>query len=239
MVFSATLAFFTKSVYADEVDIAVAEYPPFAMEQGEQQGVIAQVVKQAFAQSGINVNYHFSGWLEVEEAVDNEKHLSIMWNKSNARERKWLFSKRLYRTKVVVLATKESRIYWDRIDQLRRYDLGLQRGQSYGDEFDNYRQYLNVTESISDYVNLKKLMARTFDGIVVEALEGRYLLSYFPEKQRASVEFIESPIIDSKNNYLVCAKSYSKCFNYINAFNQGLLQLQQTGEYQKIINSLE
>lgn len=226
------------SVFAkDSINIAVDNMPPYIDERARNNGIIADIVLKAFANQNVGVELKYSPWMATESLIDESKHISFMWGRNNDKERKWLFSDAIYRSEVVIVATKESRMFWDRVDQLRQYDLGIARGVSYGDVFDNYKPYLNLTETLSDYVNLKKLLARELDGVVIERLQAEYLLSFFNSRQVDSLEFISQPVVYSQPYFLVCSKSYSKCFDYINKFNRGLKQLRAQGYVQKALNN--
>jgi len=231
------LSVFSFNSYANvEVSITIDNYPPYVDENAENLGLITGIVQRAFLQQEIKSTINFKPWLEAESAVDNDKSISFMWHKNNERQRKWIFSQPIYRSDVVIVATKESRFHWERYDQLRNYRLGIARGQSYGEKFNQIQPYLDLRESISDYVNLKKLVARELDGIIVEKLEAEYLLSFFNERQRNSVEYILKPQLSSEPTYLVCSKTYSKCFDIINKFNKGLENLISTGEYSLLLS---
>lgn len=221
----------------ENLNIAVSEHPPYINQQHPSLGLITQVVTEAFALEKIATDVKFESWMDVEELIDFEKRFSFMWTMNPQREKKWLFSDSLYRSNIVVIANKEAKFYWQRYDQLRQYRLGLTKGQSYGELFDDYKQYLNYEESISDYISLKHLVARQTDAIFIEKLIGQYLTRFLSERQRNSIEFIERPEIKTETSYLVCAKSYSKCFSYLNRFNRGLKKLKSSGRYQQILNS--
>lgn len=221
------------------VPIVVDNMPPYIDKQLETKGIITDIVSKSFASQKVDIELKFLPWMEAETLIDDNKHLSFMWGRNNEKDRKWLFSEAIYRSQVVIVSTKESRLYWDRVDQLRQYDLAIARGVSYGSVFDNYKPYLRLTETLSDYVNLKKLIARDVDGVVIERLQAEYLLSFFNPKQVNSLEFIAEPIVTSKPYFLVCSKSYSKCFDYINKFNRGFNLLKSQGYFQRVLENKE
>lgn len=225
------------TIYAqDNIKIVVGNYPPYIDQNSQTAGVITQVVKQSLLLSGVDAEITYDDWPNIENRVSSEKVLSFMWPMNMQRQRDWLFSNPVYKTDVIIVANKNSRFYWKRYDQLRDYKLGLTRGFSYGALFDEYKSFLTYEESISDYISLKNLAAGKYDGAVIEKLMAKYMLSYLSKEKQNKIEFINEPQIDSASYYLVCAKGYSKCYSYIDAFNQGLKKLKQQGTYQKLLD---
>lgn len=218
----------------ETVNIVVDDFPPYVNQQ-QPPGVITKLITKAFAEQGIKVELAFKPWSEVENLVDQENKLSFMWSRTAQRAQKWIYSDPVYANRQVLVIKKRSGVFWRRLDELRRYNLGVTSHHNYGDNFENYRQYLNLTDSVSDYLSLKKLVRGKVDAVVVEELEGRHLISFFPEKTKQQLEVLDHKAIDSSNSYLVCSKNYAKCSHFIQKFNQGLKQLKSTSQYQTLL----
>lgn len=214
--------------------LVVDDYPPY-INQADNSGIVSKVVKAAFAEEGIDVNIEFAPWAEVEELVDQQNKLSFMWSKTAQRKQKWSYSEPLYVNRQVLVIKKGSGVFWRRLDELRRYKLGVTSHHNYGERFENYRQYLNLTDSVSDYLSIKKLIRNKIDAVIMEESEARFLLSFFPEKTRNQLEVLGHQAIDSSNSYVVCSKNYAKCANYIQMFNRGLAKIKTTNRYQEIL----
>lgn len=231
---------FTSKLYASEqlekLAISVANFPPYIKET-EQAGTIVELVNRAFLQQGYKVEIDYTSWSEAETAVDSNNHLSFMWSKTAKRKRKWSYSEPIYINRQVLVSNKEKRVFWRRLDELRQYRLGVTTHHNYGKQFEDYRQYLNLTESISDFISLKKLINGHFDAIVLEELTAQHLLSYFPKNKQDRIEILSHQAIDTSNSYLVCSKMNSRCTFLIDQFNQGLKKFKQTKEYSKLFKA--
>lgn len=214
--------------------LVVDDYPPY-INQANNAGVVTQIVTAAFAEEGIDVALEFQPWSKVEKLVDTSNKLSFMWSKTAQRKQKWSYSEPVYINKQVLVIKKGSGVYWRRLDELRRYKLGVTSHHNYGERFENYRQYLDLTDSVSDYLSIKKLVRNKVDAVVVEELAGQQLIAYFPEKTKAQLEVLAHQALDTSNSYLVCSKNYAKCANYVRTFNRGLEKLKATSRYQEII----
>lgn len=230
----------TSKLYAndnlDEVQISVANFPPYINEV-EQTGVIVGLVKNVFLEQGIKTNISFSTWSEVETAVDRKNHLSFMWSKTAKRKRKWSYSEPVYTNRQVIVSNKSKRVFWRRLDELRQYKIGVTTHHNYGKRFEDYREFLDLNESISDFISLKKLINGKFDAIVLEELNAQHLLSYFPKSKQEKIEILSHQAIDTSDSYLVCSKMNSRCAFLIDRFNQGLKKLKQTDKYSQLFKA--
>lgn len=218
----------------DKVILVVDDYPPY-INKATQSGIVSEIVEAAFAEEGIEIELEFQPWSKVEELVDGNNKLSFMWSKTAQRNQKWSYSEPIYVNRQILVIKKGSGVFWRRLDQLRRYRLGVTSHNNYGERFENYRQYLNLTDSVSDYLSIKKLVRNKIDAVVVEELEAKFLISYFPEKTKSQLEVLDHQALDTSNSYLVCSKNYAKCANYIRLFNRGLAKLKTTSRYQDIL----
>lgn len=219
------------------IDIYVDDFPPYTSKDG-QADAISQIVTAAFASQGFNAKINYSPWSEVEKQIDQDNKLSFMWSKTAEHKRKWSYSEPVYINKQVLVVKKRKGVFWRRLDELRQYHIGVTQHHNYGNSFENYRSYLTLSESVSDYLSLKKLVKGQVDAVVLESLQAKYLLSFFPEPVRAQFEVLDHKSVDTSNSYLVCSKQYAKCTYLLQKFNRGLQQLKQTSQYQAIINKV-
>lgn len=218
------------------IQISVANFPPY-IDEVEEKGVIVNLVKKALLIQGFKANISFSTWSEVETAVDSKNHLSFMWSKTANRKRKWSYSEPVYTNRQVLVSSKNKRVFWRRLDELRQYKIGVTTHHNYGKRFEDYREFLNLNESISDFISLKKLINGKFDAIVLEELTAQHLLSYFPKNKRDKIEILSHQAIDTSDSYLVCSKMNSRCAFLIDQFNQGLKKFKHTEEYSKLFKA--
>ncbi len=175
----------------ETVNIVVDDFPPYVNQQ-QPPGVITKLVKKAFAEQGIETNIEYKPWSEVETMIDNDKKLSFMWSRTVQRTQKWIYSDPVYANRQILVVKKHSGVFWRRLDQLRQYNLGVTAHHNYGDNFEQYRQYLNLTDSASDFLSLKKLVRGKVDAVIVEELEGRHLILVFSRKSKTTAGSVRS-----------------------------------------------
>lgn len=222
------------------VHLMVEDYPPYINQQAEKQGIITGVVVDAFARVNVASKVDFKSWSEVERAVDDDKALSFMWNKNKRLMKKWLFSKVIYQQKKQLLATQTFNRKIDHLHNLRGIHIGLVKGLTYGDDIEGYRRKLKLSEHVSDYSNLKQLLAKQQQLMIVDPALAVYLSSqFFKPEQKQQLKFVASPFFDEVSYYLVCAKQYGNCLNYIKKFNKGLAMLNKDGTLSKVFQQAQ
>ena len=124
-----------------------------------------------------------------------------------------------------LLFLKSSSIQFNRIDQLRKFKVGLTHGYSYGSIFDQYKNQLNLVESQSDYEGIKYLLSKKSDVLLVEPAVAESLLKDWFTDEMAQLEFKEVNYLSSQPVYLVCSQKYAACAHSMQLFNQSLRRL--------------
>lgn len=225
------------NVYADQkvVTIEVGEAPPYILKGESTSGLAIDILKQSLNAKEIPFNIVVGSWKEAENSVDANHNLSIWWQKTRQREKKWRFSQPVYKKEFIFIARKKVRFYWQRLDQLRQYKIGISRYQSYGQEFDNYLQYLDLGYVNSAYSALASLLKGDYDAILLSRAEAQYLMSFYSKAQRDQLEQFPQQVIYSEPYFLVCAKAHRNCNYLIEEFNSGLREMISNGNYDKIV----
>ena len=73
-------------VCAETLRLATGELPPYATEQRPDQGIALDIIRRAFANEGIDVQYFFKPWTRsLEEARDGKWDGTAYWGR-NLRE---------------------------------------------------------------------------------------------------------------------------------------------------------
>jgi polar amino acid transport system substrate-binding protein len=197
-------------------------------------GLAIDIVRSAYKQKGISVTFLQDDWSTTTNKIDGEPIMSLWWQKDKQRQKKWYFSQPIYKKEFVFLARRDVRFYWQRFDQLRQYKLGISRYQSYGEEFDNYVQYLKVHYVNSAFNGISKLLKNDIDALLIEKSEAQYLLSFYNSEEQKKLEMKDEQVIQTEPYFIVCGKGYRNCNYLIEEFNSGLRELISSGKYAKI-----
>jgi polar amino acid transport system substrate-binding protein len=205
-------------------------------------GVLSEIVTAAYEAEGIKVNIKFEPWKRVEinldkdNSVDDSLYVSYGWIRNEERERKWHFSKPLFKGGAILASLKSSNFEWSTLNDLKPYKIGIARGYSYGTKFDEFKKYLKFESANEDIQNLKKLSRGRVDLVAIDSVVGARLINKMSEKDRNKIEFIRQPALHSYDLHLVCAKNSKQCENIIKTFNSGLDKIVQNGKKREIEN---
>ena len=122
-----------------------------------------------------------------------------------------------------VASLKSNPIRWKVISDLTKYKLGVVSGYSNGDVFDKEvtENRQKVEESISDAVNIEKLMTGKVKGIVIDKNVLQYMLSI--RTANKPVVFDSNSL--SENNIHICFKRTPQGMVIRDDFNKGLKTL--------------
>ncbi|MFT4928509.1 MAG: hypothetical protein ACI8WB_004628 [Phenylobacterium sp.] len=229
---------FAGGALAAPIKLQVQDYPPYIDQQAAKQGLITTLVAEAFARQGVASTVKFSDWGQAERAVDEQKSFSFMWNKSKPLMKKWFYSEVIYRQSKQFLARGSFKHNLQHLHNLRGISIGMVKGRTYGEDIETFRRKLTIREHGSDYVNVKSLLAKQQQLAVVDPIIAVYLTSnFFAPSQKQQLKLIPSDFFNQQSYYLVCAKNYGNCLNYIKKFNKGLQLLNQDGTSAAIFKS--
>lgn len=209
----------------DKITLSVDNYPPYIDARKNNKGKLAKVVTDIFKMQGYNVNYKFMSWPETEIAITEGNSFSFMWYKTEQRTKNWIFSDPITSLNTSFLYRKNTKLKLERIDQLRRYAIGITKGYSYGDYFDAYKPQLKLVSSISDYEGIKKLLAGETDLLLIEPLVAKSLLEdwFSDEVNNTKLSYVN--YLSNQPIYLVCSQQYVSCGHLMQKFNVALREL--------------
>jgi len=208
--------------------LVVDNYPPYIDELAPGQGVLTQLVQQAFSSANIPVIMSFQPWPKVPRVAAQANHASFLWFKTPELEQDWLFSEPIVELRQLLVTTKTTDIALKRFDQLRPFRIGVTKGYFYGPEFAAQRQDFRITEAVSDFASLQNLLAGRVDFALMDPIVAQLMWRQLPVKS-PKLHFLAKPLLTAQPAYLVCSRNFLPCHEVIQRFNQALLHLQQTG----------
>ena len=155
--------------------------------------------------------------------------------KNDKRSELYDFSMPIYTEKMVVFVNKDKQFEFNGLDDLAGKMIGVNRGWSYGQKFDEARQgklfEVNVRSDLSD--NFEMLALGRIDCLVLDKLSGE---SYI---QRLDLDdkIISLPVPLSMNNsYLITAKQL-KAKDFLTKFDASLEKMRKNGIYEALVQN--
>jgi len=242
-----TIAFVCLSVSSfvnalETVTIATGEYPPFASKELKHYGFTSQVVKEAFAKSGYDVQFKFVPWKRALESTKILKYdATSFWFVTEEKQKIFHYSDAIFEEKTAFFHLKTTILPdWKNLADLSKFRFGATRGYSYTKEFwqAGKNGTLQIEEASSDKTNFKKLLKERIDifpsGIVV----GYGILNQSFDNAMVNKLTYHPKILRSSTTHVLFPKKSPKAEKLLKAFNEGLIKLRAEGLYDKYEDDL-
>ncbi len=183
---------------APAVRLASDEWPPYVTTSLPDNGLSGAYVNAVFARLGSSVAIDYFPWKRTMEVGLNDPRyagLMAVW-RTPQRDLLCHFSAPIGTTLNVLAYLKDAPVAPSSLRELRDAQVGTVAGYSNGEEFDSLvrRGLLHVQEGVNDETNLRKLLSKRFDAMVIEKRVLRQLLAgtHFTRAERERVAFAEN-----------------------------------------------
>jgi len=197
-VFGLLLALQGCAVAAPAVRLASDEWPPYVSASLPGNGISGAYTQAVLTRLGSAPAIDYFPWKRTLEVGMNDPRyagLLAVW-RTPQREAQCYFSSPIGATMTVLAYLKESPVVASALRDLREAQIGTVAGYSNGEEFDGMvrRGVLHVQEGVNDETNLRKLLSKRFDAMVIEKRVLRHLLSSqrFTSAERDRIAFAEN-----------------------------------------------
>lgn len=169
------------AVAGSQVRLASDEWPPFVSASLPDNGLSGAYTAAVFARGGSAASIDYFPWKRTMEVGMNDPRfagLLAVW-RTPQRETQCHFSAPIGSTMTVLAFLKEAPVFASVLRDLRAVRIGTVAGYSNGEEFDGLvrRGVLQVQEGVNDETNLRKLLNKRFDAMVIERRVLRHLLA--------------------------------------------------------------
>lgn len=228
------------SAYAKEIiTIASGEYPPWSGKELPYEGYVSHLVRSAYAQQGIGVEYKYMPWIRsLEDASNGHYGVSTFWYCTQERQLDFYCSQQ-------AIVAEEVSIYhltdtnlgeWNSYKDLIGFRFGLTRGYAYDDEFLRaVDQGILSAEFVgSDLQNMRKLLAGRIDLFVMGKLSGNDILNqHFSAQERAKVTMTSKPLFTS-NFHVLFSKAHPRAKYWQKQFDAGMTKLKASERFNEL-----
>lgn len=157
-------ALITHSVVAStKIIVAISDFPPSIDLSKKNFGIHGKIVLDALKKAEQTFEIKIYSWSKIETLLNTADVCSFGWVKNNSRMSRWYYSKPYHSDVSYLWGRKDNPIKLDTLADAGRYRIGVTRGFSYGQNFDDLMAKIEVDEGPDDTVNLKKLLAGRID----------------------------------------------------------------------------
>ncbi|WLD58234.1 transporter substrate-binding domain-containing protein [Salinispirillum sp. LH 10-3-1] len=226
-----TLLLAAPTAMARTITLASGDWSPYQGDTLPNGGPAAQVVSEAFAQEGWNVQYRYLPWargLEMTRQADLDG--TFLYSYNSERGTQFLYSDPVISLETVVFYRNDQPISWEAPDDLKGKVFGAVTAYDYGfvtEDAGFTLDRVGVPEN-----NYRKLQAGRLDGVLEEVQVGLELARSIGAADQIS--FYPKPI-KADPYHLIISRDHPDAQLIIDTFNAGLKKLSDSGRLNEIL----
>ncbi len=236
MLFFSILSLSVNAYAIDFLTMATEEYPPYEyMENGVIKGLDTEIIEAVSERLGLMVKIEFYPWTRAMKMV-RYGEIDAMFSMFRTPEReKFLYftTEHLGSEKVILVTNKESTRQAGNLEDLAGWKIGVQRGNSYGKEFDEYKNI--ERREVGSFKQLIDMAAsgNRFDAAVVNELVFAYQVKELGiADQFKKLDFV----VTNQPLYMGFSRAKGKLHKQLaEDYSQVLKQLRKEGVIDRII----
>lgn len=239
-----SLVFYIATVCAEPLQIATGESKPYASATSKDEGYLNNIIREAFAQESIEVEFVYMPWSRSYKEAQMGKYIATsFWFDSPKHQQDFIASAPLNNDRIVFFRKRSDLpVDWSGFSFFsdNKLKMGLNRGYTYSPELWAYADENPKLISIvnSGEQNLRMLLLGRIDVFPEEEVTGWYLINrHFSEEQRSLIEVMR-PSLKNTQSHLMFSRKHPKAKHYLSAFNHGLDKLKLNGRLETLKNRL-
>lgn len=241
MSFAIILLISNTQCIAEEIVIVGNEYKPpkYYLEDGKAKGILIDIMKYVDAELPSSFKYELYPWKRAYYYALHEKVGIIGLSKNNERLEKFDYSDVIYYDSLILVVLKGNEFSYENITDLQGKRVGVQRGSSYGEEYEQSHEILLFEEDGSGEQRLLKLLKNRIDVAIIGPGKAGLMsvIKMNKELTRRKDEFsvISNPFRRDPNYFAFSNRMNMQ--DFILEFNKILEKGNKSGDIQKIINA--
>ncbi|MEF2230302.1 MAG: transporter substrate-binding domain-containing protein [Pseudodesulfovibrio sp.] len=218
------------------------DWPPYSGPSLPGGGVSGEVVRAAFSRMGYRVDVRYLPWKRAVDQARTDPDVSGFFPEydSGLRDEGFVYSGAIGASPVGFVEVRDRPVNWDTLEDLARYRVGTVKGYVNTESFDRMAASgaFEVDSSVSDLLNLRKVMAGRVDLAVADVNVFRYLartdLALSQERHRLRV----NPRLLGVNTLHVCFRKGPEGEALLKIFNEGLDRLSVPDMQRRYLESI-
>lgn len=213
---------------APPIRLAATEWPPYAAPGLPHQGISSHAAKLAAEKMGRGIMVDYFPWKRAVALGEKDSRYDGYFPAYYTADRatRCQFSRPLGYSRIGFAYLQSAGPFnWEQLPELESTSIGVVRGYSNGEAFDQLRQQgslKQVVDADSDLVNLRKLVGGRIRLAVVDANVMQYLLNQDPVLQPAAANLRFHPKLINRLSIHVCFKPGAVYSQMRSDFNKAL-----------------
>ncbi len=221
----------------NKVTLAIDDWPPFISKDLYHNGIICHIIKEAYAQEGVEVKYIIRPWKRaLVKAGPGKWNGSPLWGKSKERDNDYIYTCPIMRGKSVLFYRKGLKFDWENVSDLKGYMIGTTIGYIFGDEFEKAAKdgTITIDTAPTDLLNMMKLLKKRIDIFVCDLDVGYQLLNdnFSPDEVR-QIEHNDKPLTVD-DYFILFSKKDPANKQLVELFNKGYKKLEESGKIKQM-----
>ena len=218
------------------------EWPPYCGASLPGGGVTTRVVRAAFEEAGYRVEIRFLPWQRAMDQARENPDVAAIFPEygSGPVDADFLSSDVIGTSSVGFVEVIGRAVDWETLEDLSRYRLGTVKGYLNTEDFDRMaaRGVLQIDSSVSDLLNLRKVMAGRVDLAVVDVNVFRYLAREDPALSRERHRLRVNPRLLGVNTMHVHFRRGQAGERLLRDFNRGLGRIDVEGMQRRYLDEV-
>ena len=222
----------------ETIRITTGHWPPYLDEERPGGGFLAQIIREAFANEDITVEFMFFPWSRALALVKTRSYqTSAVWSCTKERRSDFLYSAPILPYQYVFYHRQTMAFDWDSLSDLETMTVGLTQDYSYGQTLGGAIDsgLVNSDVTTSDLANFRKLLLGRIDLFPMDPVVGEAMIAeQLGPEARARLEF-HPKALRSALYHLLFSRDDPEAGRLKRSFDRGLAKLRESGRYQEII----
>lgn len=219
-----------------KINLATLNWMPYSGRFMPNYGIGPEIITQALTRKGFATEYFFMAWVKVLEEVKKGNYDAMANAYYTAeRARTYLASESYLDSPVALFKRKDRQIKWTgSLKELKPYKIGVVKGYATSPEFDA-ADFLNKRASKTEILNIRKLILKQADLIVMDRFVGEHLIrEKLPAHERDLLAPL-SPPLNVNKLHLMFSRNIPDAQQKLEVFNSGLKEIQKDGTLMRIL----
>lgn len=155
---------------AETLIVAISDFPPSIDLSNKNYGIHGAIVLSALKKTGQPFEIKIYSWSKIAQMLDTQDICSFGWVKNEDRQTRWQYSVPYHADTSYLWGRKDNPLNLASLEDATNYRIGVTRGFSYGQQFDDVLLKVETDEGFDDAINLRKLLGGRIDLFPGQAL---------------------------------------------------------------------
>lgn len=226
--------------YAEEtVRLASGEWPPYQSKDLKHAGVVSRIVTEAFAQSGIRVEFGYFPWKRsYYYAETGQWDGTFVWFETPERRKLFYISDPVIDISYVFFHKEDFSFDWKDIHDLKALIVGGTLSYDYGPAFQSAEKdgAIRVVRKPTDEENFRRLLQDKIHVFPCDIEVGYELIRKHFTAEEVQL-FMHHPLpVRADPHHLLLSRKIERNKRLIVLFNSGLQRIKENGQYDRYIS---